>query len=50
MMMPRWKRQGDTVMGLDEKGAELVRVPMYEPVHVRPAYDRLYQIQRTNCP
>ena len=50
MVMPRWKRQGDVVMGLNEKGAELVRVPMYEPVHVRPAYDPLHQIQRTNCP
>ncbi len=50
MMMPRWKRQGDTVMGLDEKGVELVRVPMNEPVHIRPAFDRLYQVQRTNCP
>ena len=50
MVMPRWKRQGDVVMGLDEKGAEIVRVPMYEPVHVRPAFDQLYQIQRTNCP
>jgi nitrate reductase beta subunit len=50
MVMTRWKRQGDIVIGLDEKGAEIVRVPMYEPVHVRPAFDQLYQIQRTNCP
>jgi len=50
MVMPRWRRQGDVVMGLDEKGAELIRVPMYEPVHVRAGFDRLYRIQRTNCP
>ncbi|MFN7923838.1 MAG: 4Fe-4S dicluster domain-containing protein [Bryobacteraceae bacterium] len=50
MMMPRFKRQGDMVSGLDEKGNTLVRVPVNEPVHVRPAFDKLYQIQRTNCP
>ncbi|MBI4907913.1 MAG: dehydrogenase [Acidobacteria bacterium] len=50
MVMPRWKRQGDTVSGLDEKGNTLVKVPMNEPVHVRAAYDKLYQISRTNCP
>jgi len=50
MMMPRFKRQGDMVSGIDAQGNTVVRVPMNEPVHVRPAYDRLYQIQRTNCP
>lgn len=49
-LMPRFKRQGDTVVGADEKGQTVVSVPMHEPVHIRPAYDRLYQIQRTNCP
>jgi nitrate reductase beta subunit len=50
MVMPRWRRQGDTAVGLDEKGNPLVRVPMNEPVHVRQPFDRLYQITRTNCP
>ena len=50
MIMPRFKRQGEIVSGLDEQGNTLVRVPMNEPVHVRPAFARLYQIQRTNCP
>jgi nitrate reductase beta subunit len=49
-VVPRWKRQGDIVSGTDEKGATLVRVPMKEPVHVRAAYDTLYQIARVNCP
>ena len=49
-MMPRFKRQGDTIVGADDKGKTLVSVPMHEPVHIRPAYDRLYQIQRSNCP
>jgi len=50
MIMPRWKRQGDTAIGMDEKGAPLVQTPLSEPVHIRPAVDKLYQIQRTNCP
>ena len=50
MIMPRWKRQGDTAVGLDEKGTPLKQAPLNEPVHIRAAYDKLYQIQRTNCP
>jgi nitrate reductase beta subunit len=50
MVMPRWRRQGELVSGMDEKGNTLVRVPINEPVHVRASYDKLYQIQRTNCP
>ncbi len=50
MIMERWRRQGDFVSGIDGKGAEVVRVPVKEPVHVRQPYDRLYQITRTNCP
>ena len=50
MVMPRWKRQGDSAIGLGENGAPLAQVPLNEPVHIRPAFDKLYQIQRTNCP
>ena len=49
-VMPRWRRQGDSAIGLDEKNNPLARVPMYEPTYIRPAMDKLYQIQRTNCP
>jgi nitrate reductase beta subunit len=49
-IMHRWKRQGDAAIGLDEKGQTLAQAPLYEPVHIRPAMDKLYQIQRTNCP
>jgi nitrate reductase beta subunit len=49
-VVPRFKRQGETVIGTDEKGTPLVNVPRNEPIHVRPAYDRLYQIARLNCP
>jgi nitrate reductase beta subunit len=46
----RWDRQGETVLGMNEKGAAVVRVPMKEPVLVRAAFDTKYQIIRTNCP
>ena len=49
-IMPRWRRQGDTVIGLDEAGKELRRVPMNEPVNERPAFDARQQLVRINCP
>ena len=49
-VMPRWKRTGDTVIGLEEDGTEIVRVPVKEPVWIREAFDQKYQIARTNCP
>lgn len=49
-IMPRWRRQGDTVIGLDEAGKELRRVPMNEPVYERPAFDARQQLVRINCP
>ena len=48
--MTRWNRQGDWVAGMDEKGKQLVRVPVREPVFVRPAFDAKQQLVRTNCP
>jgi nitrate reductase beta subunit len=50
MLVSRFRRQGDVVVGSDEKGAELVRVPLREPVHVRPAVDAKNQLVRINCP
>jgi nitrate reductase beta subunit len=49
-LMTKWRRQGETVTGSNDEGASIVNVPMREPVHVRPAFDKLYQIARTNCP
>jgi len=49
-VMPRWRRQGDLVVGLDEGKKELLRVPMREPVHILPAFDQKYGVTRTNCP
>ena len=49
-VVPRWKRQGDQVIGLDEAGAEIVRVPVREPVHIRTAFDSARGVVRTNVP
>jgi nitrate reductase beta subunit len=49
-IVPRWKRQGDWVMGLSEKGSEVVRVPLRELVHIRAAYDPKFNVARVNCP
>jgi len=46
----RWKRVNDSVLGFDESGAEIIRVPMREPVHVRLAVDLQSNIARQNCP
>jgi len=43
-----YKVEGGHAVGYDEKGAEMVRVPMSEPIHVRAAYDERYQTYRTN--
>ncbi|MBI1950501.1 MAG: dehydrogenase [Acidobacteria bacterium] len=47
-VMPRWKRVGDTVMGLREDGRELVRVPVREPVWILKALDQARGVSRMN--
>ena len=49
-VMTKWLRRGEEVIGADDNNTPLVRVPLKEPVHVRPAADKVYQIIRTNCP
>lgn len=49
-VMPRWKRAGNTVLGLSEDGGELTRVPLREPVYVRAAFDSARGVVRTNVP
>jgi nitrate reductase beta subunit len=46
--IPYFKIVGDSAVALDDSRRELVRVPIYEPVHIRPEQDRLYQIMRSN--
>jgi len=49
-VMPRWKRTGDTVIGMEEDGTEIVRVPVREPVFIRAAFDAARGVVRTNTP
>jgi len=49
-IVPRWKREGEMVIGLDESGSEIVRVPMREPVHIREAFDVARGVPRNNTP
>ncbi|MBA3973410.1 MAG: dehydrogenase [Candidatus Solibacter sp.] len=49
-MVSRFSRQAGMVLGRDENGAEAVRVPMHEPVHLRPAIDTANKLVRINCP
>jgi len=49
-VMPRWKRKDETIIAMDEKGDEIVRVPLREPVHIRKAFDAKYNVTRVNCP
>jgi nitrate reductase beta subunit len=49
-VVPRWKRTGDTVIGLEEDGTEIVRVPLREPVFIRRAFDAARGVTRTNTP
>jgi nitrate reductase beta subunit len=46
--IPFFKMQGDYAIALDDDHKEFARVPLYEPVHIRPAEDKLYQIMRSN--
>jgi nitrate reductase beta subunit len=46
----RWKRQAQTILGFDEVGAEVVRVPLTEPVYIREAFDAARGVARTNVP
>jgi nitrate reductase beta subunit len=50
LVLPRWKRRGDLVLGLAEDGRELARVPLREPLKVLQAYDAARGVTRTNCP
>jgi len=43
-----YKLQGDSTVGYDEKGVELVRVPLEEPIHLRAAFDEARDTYRSN--
>jgi hypothetical protein len=48
MIVSKWKRADEQVLGYDEGGKEIVRVPMREPVHVRQPFDTARNVARTN--
>jgi nitrate reductase / nitrite oxidoreductase, beta subunit len=48
LIIERFAVRGDEAIGFDRDGAELVRVPLYEPIHVRAAYDDRVDAYRTN--
>ena len=43
-----YKLMGSHAVGFGEKGVELVRVPLSEPIHIREAYDARHDAFRTN--
>ncbi|MGE5945498.1 MAG: 4Fe-4S dicluster domain-containing protein [Betaproteobacteria bacterium] len=49
LIVHRWMRKGQEVLGFDDAGKEIVRVPMKEPVHIRQAFDTAQGVVRTNC-
>jgi len=36
------------VMGYDDSGREIIRVPLTEPTHIRQAFDAARGVARTN--
>jgi hypothetical protein len=38
------------ILGLEEDGREIIRVPMREPVFLRARFDKAHGVVRTNCP
>ena len=46
----RFKKLNDQVIGFDDSGKELVRVPFKEPVHIRKALDVARNVVRGNTP
>ncbi|MGQ9590144.1 MAG: 4Fe-4S dicluster domain-containing protein [Planctomycetota bacterium] len=49
-IVPRWKRVGQWVVGAADDGAEIVRVPLQEPVYIRESFDPRHRVVRVNCP
>jgi nitrate reductase beta subunit len=49
-VVPRWKRVNDHVVGMEEDGTEIVRVPVREPAFIRTAFDAARGVTRTNVP
>jgi len=44
----KYKVEGNQAIAFDASGAEIVRVPLREPIHLRPAFDAERKTHRTN--
>jgi nitrate reductase beta subunit len=44
----KFRVKGDEVMGYDAKGDEIARVPLKEPIFIRPNFDPVQQVFRHN--
>ena len=44
----KFRVRGDEVMGYDAKGDEIIRVPLKEPIFIRPNFDVVRQVFRHN--
>ncbi len=49
-IIPRFRREKDEMVGLDEKGSEIIRVPITEPTYIRQAIDAARGGLLTNIP
>jgi nitrate reductase beta subunit len=49
-IIPRFRREKDEMVGLDEKGSEIIRVPITEPTYIRQAIDAARGNLLTNIP
>lgn len=47
-IITRFQVQNDTVLGWDDTGAEVARIPLREPTMVRPAFDEARNVYRYN--
>ena len=45
-VVARWKRKDGTVIGMEEDGTEILRVPLREPVFIREAFDAKYNAEQ----
>lgn len=45
-----FKVQGDVAIAYDDQGEETIRVPIFEPVFVRPSFDAAQGVARLNTP
>ncbi len=47
-ILHHFKVENGQALGFDEKGVEVVRVPLREPIHIRAIFDDKHQTYRTN--